>query len=65
VRRLLIGAVVEYGARKVGPYTLALPARALRNADPAGSLATLPLEGGGLLVTFTPERPVPKAKAKR
>jgi hypothetical protein len=62
VRRLLIAAVVEYGARKVGPYTLALPARALRNADTGGELDALQLEGGGVLVTFMPERPAPKPK---
>jgi len=65
LRRLLIAAVVEHGNRKlIGPYTLTLPRRALREADAGGNLATLDV-GGGLLVTFTPERLAPKAKAKR
>jgi hypothetical protein len=37
----------------------------LDNADAAGALDTLPLEGGGLLVTVMPERPGPPAKPKR
>jgi hypothetical protein len=63
LRRLLVAAVVEYGNRKVvGPYTLAIPRRALRVADADGSLATLEMGDGKLLVTYTPARPPPKAK---
>ena len=49
LRRLLVAAVVEYGGRKVvGPYTLAIPRRALRVADTEGGrLATLELREGG------------------
>jgi hypothetical protein len=62
LRRLLIAAVVEHGNRKlIGPYTLTIPRRALHSADAGGNLATLEVRGG-LLVTFTPERPAPKAK---
>jgi hypothetical protein len=65
LRRLLIAAVVEHGNRKlIGPYTLTIPRRALRTADAGGQLATLEV-GGGLLVTFRPPRPEPKAKAKQ
>ena len=63
LRRLLVAAVVEYGKRKpVGPFALTIPGRALRMADAEGSLATLELSGGGLLVTYTPPRPAPTAK---
>ena len=62
LRRVLIAAVVEYGTHKLGPYVLAVPRRALGAAHPAGTLATLELEGGGLLLTYTPPRPAPKAK---
>ena len=64
LRRLLVAAVVEYGNRKVvGPYTLAIPRRALRAADVnGGNLATLEMGDGKLLVTYTPARPPPKAK---
>jgi len=67
LRRLLVAALVEYGGRKVvGPYTLAIPRRALRAADAEGGrLATLELREGGLLLTYTPARETPKAKPKR
>jgi hypothetical protein len=61
LRRLLIAAVVEYGTHKLGPYVLPVPRRAIAAANLAGTLATLELEGGGLLLTYTP-RPAPKAK---
>ena len=60
--RLLIAAVVEYSTHKLGPHVLPIPRRALAAADLAGTLATLELEGGGLLLTYTPPRPAPKPK---
>ena len=67
LRRLLVAAVVEYGNRKLVPsYALALPRRALKAAGPdGGTLATLELPGGGLLLTYEPPRPETKPKAKR
>ena len=62
LRRLLIAAVVEYGTHKLGPHVLPIPRRALAAADVAGALATLELEGGGLLLTYAPPRPAPKPK---
>jgi hypothetical protein len=63
LRRLLVAVVVEYGARKlIGPYTLAVPRRALHVAGAeGGKLATLELADGKLLLTYTPPRPAPKA----
>jgi len=61
-RHLLAAAVVEYGGRRIGPYTLKIPVRALRGGDPAGTLATLKLPRGDLLLTYTPPRTEPKAK---
>ena len=51
--------LVEYEGTRVGPYTLKIPARALRNGDPAGTLATLRLPRGDVLLTYTPPRPEP------
>ena len=63
-RHFLAAAVVEYGQRRVRPYTLKIPARALRNGDPAGTLATLRLPRGDLLLTYTPPPPQPRLPAK-
>ncbi|HZN65378.1 MAG TPA: hypothetical protein VFB66_08750 [Tepidisphaeraceae bacterium] len=59
---MLAAAVIEYGTRRVRPYYLILPRRALRAAGGEGRLSEAELPNGDRLLTYSPPRESPKPK---